>query len=265
MASAAGTSASQTLPRSPWFPFGTGDDASVRLVCLPHAGASASAYRAWGRGLPSSLSACPVQPPGREKRRSELPMTSTEEIVRQLAPEIITMVRPPYAIFGHSTGALCAFEVSREIRRLNGPLPVHLFVAGRRAPSIPMVRTELAGLAADELAAVLRRLGGTPEDVLGNPALLRLLQPLLVADFQVNEVYNYRAEPRLPIPITAFASTRDHFASPDEVAGWQDETGARYTQLVLEGSHFAIFDHAVEVLRQIAIDLASVLDGGARR
>jgi len=128
-------------------------------------------------------------------------------------------------------------------------------VAGRRAPSIPMVRTELAGLQADELAGVLRRLGGTPEDVLENPEMLALLQPLLAADFQVNEVYNYRAERCLPIPITAFASTRDHFAHPDEVAGWQNETDARYTRFVLEGSHFAIFDHAVAVRGQIAVDL----------
>jgi medium-chain acyl-[acyl-carrier-protein] hydrolase len=138
--SAAAASGSQADARSPWFPFGTGDGAPVRLLCLPHAGAGAGVYRAWSRGLPAWITTCPVQPPGREKRRSETPMTSAQELARQLAPVIIKTVRPPYAIFGHSTGALCAFEVSREIRRLDGPLPVHLFVAGRRAPGIPMVR-----------------------------------------------------------------------------------------------------------------------------
>jgi medium-chain acyl-[acyl-carrier-protein] hydrolase len=257
LTSGAGASSAQTQRRSPWFPFGTGAEASVRLLCLPHAGAGASVYRAWGRGLPTSISACPVQPPGREKRHSEPPLTSVREVARQLAPEIIATVRRPYAIFGHSTGALCAFEVSREIRRLGGPLPVHLFVAGRRAPSIPMPRTELVGLSADELAKALRRLGGTPENVLESPAMLQLLQPLLAADFQVNEVYDYRAEPRLPIPVTAFASTTDHFATPDEVACWRDETDSRYTRLVLEGGHFAIFDNAAAVLGQIAVDLES--------
>jgi medium-chain acyl-[acyl-carrier-protein] hydrolase len=253
--SAAAASASQAGPGSPWFPFGTGADASVRLLCLPHAGAGASVYRAWGRGLPSSIAACPVQLPGREKRWSERPMTSVQEIARQLAPVIITAVRPPYALFGHSTGALCAFETSREIRRLDAPLPVHLFVAGRRGPSIPTARTQLADLPVDELSGLLRRLGGTPEHVLQNPDLLSLLQPLLAADFQVNEVYKYRAEPRLPIPITAFASTRDHLARAGDVAGWRDETGAGYAQFVLEGNHFAIFDHAPAVLEQIAVDL----------
>lgn len=255
MTDAAKTSAGQPPAASPWFPFGTGADAQVRLLCLPHAGAGAGVYGAWGRGLPKAIAACAVQPPGRERRRAEPPVTTVAEIARRLAPEIVAMVRPPYAIFGHSMGALCAFEVSREIRRLHGPLPVHLFVAGRRAPSIPMISSELAGLSVDELAVLLRRLGGTPEDILESPEILGLLQPLLAADFAVNEVYRYRAGPRLPIPITAFASTHDQFASLDQVAGWQDETEAGYTQLVLAGNHFAIFDNAPTVLAHIAARL----------
>ncbi|TNH28002.1 thioesterase [Micromonospora orduensis] len=253
--SGAGRSAGRVRPRNQWFPFGTGEDAAVRLLCLPHAGAGAAVYRAWGRDLPATIAACPVQPPGRETRRSEQPLTSAVEIARQLAPEVLRTVRQPYAIFGHSTGALCAFEVVREIRRLDGPLPVHLFVAGRRAPSIPMIRTELAGLPADELAVVLRRLGGTPEEVLAEPVMLELIQPLLVADFHVNEIYSYHPEPRLPVPITAFASTRDHFAAPEQVAGWEQETSDRYAQLVLDGDHFAIFENSPAVLGRIAADL----------
>lgn len=244
-------------PRNPWFPFGTGEGGAVRLLFLPHAGAGAAVYRAWGRGLPATIATCPVQPPGRGTRHTEQPLTSATEIARQLAPEVLRMVRPPYAIFGHSTGALCAFEVVREIRRLNGPLPVHLFVAGRRAPTIPMFRTELAGLATDELAVVLRRMGGTPEEVLADPFMLERIQPLLVADFHVNEIYSYRAEPRLPIPITAFASTRDHFAEPGQVAGWQHETSDRYAQFVLDGDHFAIFENSQAVLGWIAADLGA--------
>jgi medium-chain acyl-[acyl-carrier-protein] hydrolase len=256
MSSQAGTVATPMPSGSPWFPFGTRPDASIRLLCLPHAGAGAGVYRAWSAGLPGWVAACPVQPPGREKRRAEPPVTSAREIARQLAPEIIDRVRQPYALFGHSTGALLAFEVGREVRRLGGALPVHLFVAGRRAPANPMIRTPLAGLPADQLATALRTMGGTPEDVLADPQLLELLQPLLVADFQVNEVYEYRPEPVLALPITAFASTRDHFADPEQVDGWRRETSARFQRLVLDGGHFAIFDHAPAVLGRIADDLA---------
>lgn len=263
MASRAGRSTEPERTRSPWFPFGTAEDAPVRLLCLPHAGAGAALYRTWGRGLPATVAACPVQPPGRGARSAEQPLTSAREVARQLAPEVLRTVRPPYAIFGHSAGALCAFEVVREIRRLGGRLPVHLFVSGRRPPSMPVRRTELVGLSLDELVVVLRRLGGTPEEVLAEPVLLELIQPLLVADFHVNQAYRYRAEPRLPIPITTFASTRDPFAEPAEVAGWQEETSERYAQFVLDGDHFAIFEHAAAAFAGIAVDLEAWHDAGA--
>lgn len=241
---------------SPWLPFGAQSAAQIRLICLPHAGAGASVYRAWAATLPAEIAACPVQPPGRERRRAEPLLHSATDVVRQLAPDIISMICSPYAIFGHSTGALCAFELTREIRRLGGPLPRHLFVAGRRAPQLPMTRTELAGLPITELAAVLRRLGGTPEDVLLDPGILTLIQPLLAADFAVNEAYDYYAEPRLEVPITAFAGRSDPGARPDDMAGWQDQTSARWGMVVLDGGHFAIFDHAAAVHQQIAHDLA---------
>lgn len=241
---------------SRWLPFGANPGAQVRLLCLPHAGAGASVYRAWAATLPAEIAACPVLPPGRERRRAEPLLHSAADVVRQLAPDIISMVRPPYAIFGHSTGALCAFELTREIRRLGGPLPGHLFVAGRRAPQLPMTRTELASLPIAELAAVLRRLGGTPEDVLRNPGILALIQPLLAADFAVNEAYDYYAEPQLEVPITAFAGTSDPGARPDDMAGWQDETAARWSMAVLDGGHFAIFDQAAAVQQRIAQELA---------
>lgn len=242
---------------SSWLPFGGKPDAPVRLVCLPHAGAGASLYRAWAAGLPAGVAACPVQPPGRERRRSEPLLRSAADVVRQLAPDIISIIRPPYAIFGHSTGALCAFELSREIRRLGGPPPAHLFVAGRQAPQLPMTPTELAGLPVAELAAVLRRLGGTPEDVLMNPGILTMIQPLLAADFAVNQTYRYRAERLLGVPITAFAGVSDPGAGPAEMAGWQDETTGPWRMVTLDGGHFAVFDHASAVLKHIADELAA--------
>src|SRR5882757_3527246 len=91
------------LIRSPWFPFGTSPRAGIRLLCLPHAGAGATTYRAWGSGVPRYIGVCPAQPPGREKRRREQPMSTVEAIASRLAQEIAEHVSPPYAIFGHST------------------------------------------------------------------------------------------------------------------------------------------------------------------
>jgi len=102
------------MTKSPWFPFGTRPDAPIRLLTLPHAGAGASVFRAWGQGMPEPVAVCPVQPPGRERRYGEPPFTQVAPLVRELAGEISASVRTPYAILGHSTGALCAYEVVRE-------------------------------------------------------------------------------------------------------------------------------------------------------
>jgi medium-chain acyl-[acyl-carrier-protein] hydrolase len=237
--------------RSPWLPFGTSPDAAVRLLLLPHAGAGATVYRAWAAGMPPAVGACPVQPPGREKRRSEPLLQSVHDVVRLLTPEVFAGIRPPYAIFGHSTGALVAFELVRELRRRGGAEPVHVFVAGRRAPQLAMGRTRLDRLSAAELATVLRDLGGTPDEVIANHDLLRLIQPLLVADFAVNEAYVYQPDEPLAVPITAFAATEDKGAEPEQMSGWGQQTSARFHLHSLAGGHFAVFDQAALIHRLI--------------
>jgi surfactin synthase thioesterase subunit len=246
---------SDPATRSPWLPFGAAPDAAVRLLCLPHAGAGAGVYRAWGRGFPDGVCPCPVQPPGREKRHREPPLISATELARLLAPEVLARVRPPYALFGHSTGALIAFELSRQIRRLGGAAPAHLFVSGRPAPQIAMRRTRLSGLSVTELAEVLRRLGGTPEEVLNDEAILARVRPLLVADFKVNEEYSYQPEDPLALPLTVFAATRDAGTSLEQAAAWEQQTSAGFRLHRLDGDHFAVFGQAREVHEQIAKSL----------
>jgi surfactin synthase thioesterase subunit len=243
------------MTRNPWLPFGVAPDAGIRLLCLPHAGAGATVYRAWGSGFPAHVGVCPVQPPGREKRRREPALSSAREVASQLADEVVKAVRPPYAIFGHSIGAVCAFELARQLRRLGAPEPVQLFVSGRQAPQLPIERTELSGLSLDELAAALRRLGGTPEEVLAQRDVLQLIQPLLVADYAVNETYTYRPEPPLAVPITAFAATQDDGGDHGRMATWKEQTSAPFAIHTVSGGHFAVFDHAAEVISRIADDL----------
>ncbi|MDT3399265.1 AMP-binding protein [Streptomyces sp. B1866] len=236
-------------------PFGTAPDAAVRLLCLPHAGAGAAVYRSWGAGALGGVAVCPVQPPGREKQRREPAPASATEPARLLAPEIIADVRPPYAFLGHSTGALVAFELCRQIRRLGGTAPVHLFVSGRPAPQLSMRRTRLSGLSVTELAEVLRRLGGTPREILENRALLASIHPLLVVDFKANEEYAYRPEAPFGIPLTVFAATRNAGTSLDEAEAWEAQTDGEFRMLTLDGGNCAVFDKAPEVHGHVATSL----------
>lgn len=245
---------------NPWFPLGVASDAKFRLLCLPHAGAGASYFNAWGKGFPPDIKVCPVQAPGRERRNRELPFTRVEPLAAELAQAIAACLVEPFALFGHSTGALCVFETARELRRIGGPRPERLFVSGRRAPQVPMEWHDLAAMDVAELADFLRQLGGTPEVVLDDPETLRFLQPLLAADFSLNEQYAYTPEDPLDLPITAFAGIEDPGAGAAEMSPWELQTAAGFRLHPLDGGHFAVFDRAAEVHRAIAADLV----GGGR-
>jgi medium-chain acyl-[acyl-carrier-protein] hydrolase len=240
------------IAKSPWFPFGIRHQAQVCLLCLPHAGAGASAYRAWAAGMTKQIDAVPVQPPGRETRRRELPFSNVQPLVTALARDLVQSLHTPYAVFGHSTGAISAFELTREMRRMGGPTPLHLFVAGRRAPQIPMGRSNLASLTAGELAELLRRLGGTPEVFLDDHEMLKIIQPLLAADFSVNENYLYISEAPLNVPITAFSADADPYADRKQVSPWSEQTSRSFNMHSLAGGHFAIFEQAPRIHAWIA-------------
>ena len=241
---------------NPWFPLGIDPDARYRLFCLPHAGAGASNFYAWGKGLGPEISACPVQPPGRERRQREQPFTSVAPLAGELARTIAASVAGPFALFGHSTGALVVFETARELRRIRGPRPSWLFVSGRRAPQTPTEWHDVAAMELPEFSDFLRKLGGTPEGLLEDLDTLEYLQPLLAADFSVNERYAYTPEEPLDIPITAFAGVEDSGADVADMAPWELQTTAGFRLHPLEGGHFAVFDRAAEVHRAIGADLA---------
>lgn len=244
---------------SAWFPFGApepADPAGLRLLCLPHAGAGASTYLNWGRGLPAGIAAVPVQLPGREGRMRERPYDRVEPLVRDLAEAVLEQVRPPFAIFGHSLGALVGYELTRRLADLGGPGPVHLFVSGRQAPQHATSGAPMRDLDVPALVTELARLGGTPQAVLDDPDLLALIAPLLRADFAVNETYRFAgsgrpAEP-LAVPITAFAATADPRVTAARMTGWAEHTATGFRLHRLPGGHFAVLQHASFVHARIA-------------
>jgi surfactin synthase thioesterase subunit len=138
-------------------------------------------------------------------------------------------------------------------------MPVHLFVSGRRAPQIPLKRDDLAALSLPELAVFLKQMGGTPDEVLADHDLLAALQPILAADFAVNQDYDYVPEAPLNIPVTAFAGTDDAGADGGLMAPWREQANGDFALCELAGGHFAVFSRRAEVHARIAADLAEYL------
>lgn len=236
---------------SDWLPFRSMSRArpdALPLYCLPHAGGSASAFRPWLDKLPG-MAVQPVQPPGREARFRQPAHQRMEPLVTDLAEVVIANQAAgparPYAVYGHSLGALVAFELLRELRRRGQPAPVHLFVSGCVAPHCPFDDgPPVRDMARPELVATLRRLGGTPEWLLSDPSVLDMITPAIRADFSVKETNTYRPEGPFDVPITGLTSTDDPRASQELMARWGEQTTGEFELHTLVGGHFAVFEQA---------------------
>ncbi len=229
--------------------------ANLRLFCFPFGGGGASFYRAWAKGLPPEVEVCAVQLPGRESRLREEPFTRLTPMVTTLSGIIEAYSDIPFAFFGHSMGAWISFELSRQLRRENKKCPLHLFVSGRRAPQIEDNDPLKHDLPESEFIEKLRTYNGTPELIFQEPELLELFLPTLRADFSILETYQYKEEPPIDCPITAFGGLHDGKARYDELRAWRGQTSNRFRLKMFSGDHFYLKDSRYELLLEIAKDL----------
>jgi medium-chain acyl-[acyl-carrier-protein] hydrolase len=223
-------------------------DASLRLFCFPYAGGSAALFRTWV--LPN-VEVWGVQLPGRGDRFSEPPITNITMILDVLIPDLRSYFDRPYAFFGHSMGALLGFEMARR----SGP--ECLFVSGRRAPQIKNAQ-QLHTLSDEAFLLELRRLNGTPPQVLENAELMALFLPILRADFAVCETYAYQEAAPLGCPIAAFGGTDDRTEPLQLLQGWRSQTTGEFSLQELPGDHFFLQTQQQVLLEEITKRLNAV-------
>ena len=224
----------------------------LTLLCLPYSGASAMVYSRWRRKLPEWLKLQPVELPGRGARFGEPLHTDMRRLALQLAHEQKTTLKAPYALFGHSLGALLACEMAHALRSLGCPEPVALFASGTAAPTM---RADYdRGFAEPktdaELIEQLRTLNGTSEEVLANEELMSLTLPVLRADFQLCGRFEPVQRPLLKCPVHVLGG-KDDRATTEQLIGWRKETHGSFSVDMLAGGHFFIHEHEAKVLRVI--------------
>ncbi|HLO86793.1 MAG TPA: thioesterase domain-containing protein [Nostocaceae cyanobacterium] len=212
--------------------------AELRLFCLPYAGGSAMIYRTWGNYLPSTIEVCPVELPGRGKQIKSSPYDKLEPLVEVLAENIQQYLDKPFAIFGHSLGGLISFEFCRFLRSEFNLRPVHLFVSACKSPQIIRTEKPVWELSYAELVDKMRRLNGTPEEILQNQELLQLFIPIWRADFAILDNYIYTHQPVFNFPISVFGGLKDDI-TVDNLQAWQEHTTSFYLRM-FEGNHFYI-------------------------
>lgn len=232
--------------------------ARLRLICFPYAGGGASVYSSWHRNLPSEVEVCAVQMPGREDRIGESPLTSYDVAVDWLVTELGPWMDKPFALFGHSLGAMLSFEVARRISRDRPRRFTHLFVSGKRAPHLPVYEPPTYSLPDEEFGNELRRLSGTPEEVLQEPELMSVLMPLLRADFRLSQTYTYRYSSPLGVPITAYGGIEDADVSPEQVEAWRELTTAAFRHKIFPGGHFFVVENSAALFAAMVPELEAI-------
>lgn len=227
----------------------------LRLFCYPYAGGGGSIFSRWPTALPNFVEVCPVQLPGRGERLREPAFTSLTPLVHAITQAMQQFLDRPFAFFGHSMGATIAFEVARLLRKQGRAEPVHLFVSGCAAPQVRLPKGSTYTLPDDEFLRELGRLNGTPAILLQEPAIMRILLPSIRADFEVHDTFEYRAEPPLRCPITAFGGSQDLEVTLEHLAAWRAQTETSFSMHVLDGDHFFINTLSESLLRLLSDEL----------
>jgi medium-chain acyl-[acyl-carrier-protein] hydrolase len=238
-------------------------DARLRLFCFPYAGGTAQIYRQWPDYLPTDVEVCAIQLPGRGSRLHQPAFTRLTALVEPLTEAIAQHLDKPFAFFGHSMGALISFEVARRLRASGRREPEALFVSGRRAPHIEEPEPVTYNLPDAELSEELRRLNGTPGEVLEHPELLQLMLPILRADFEVCQTYSYTSEPPLDYPVWTLGGMQDEDVPFEHLEAWRDQTTSQFKLLKFPGDHFFLHSSQSLLLRTISGELRRIAGGAS--
>lgn len=238
-------------------------EAPARLLCLPHAGGSAGTYLRLARSLAPETEVLAVQYPGRQDRRSEPCAESVEALADALFTAVRDRVDASTALFGHSMGAVLAFELARRLERDAGVRCVRLFASGRRAPSA--FRDDSAPAASDAaMLAELRSLGGTDLRILQDEELLTAALPALRADYRAIGRYRAAEDATVDCPITVLVGDTDPRTSPDEARAWARHSTVPCEVLTFPGGHFFLdgnHDAVVDVVTaRLRADRAACAD-----
>ncbi len=211
---------------------------AARLFCFPFAGGGTSSFRPWASLYPAEIEICPVQMPGRESRMTEPPARNLARLAADIAQGLGPALDRPFAFFGHSLGAIVAFEVTRQLRRMGASLPDHLFLSGH-GPAFVETRANPFHLMPDgEFLDAVRKFGGLPDAVLRHRELLEMILPVLKADFELYETHRHVPEAPLNIPISALGGLSDFSVPRRHLEAWSGETTYPLDVRMFPGGHF---------------------------
>jgi surfactin synthase thioesterase subunit len=221
-------------------------EAAVQLICFPHAGGAASFFLPVAAALAPQIDVIAVQYPGRQDRRHEPFIQDIGSLADHIHAALLPSTDRPLAFFGHSMGAVTAFEVAMRLERDHGTGPVRLFVSGRRAPSVR--RNESVHQQTDEgIIAELRTLSGTNAQLLEDDEIVQMILPAIRADYRAIETYRGKEGDSVRCPLSVLLGDDDPHVSPDEARQWDKHTTGVLDYHEFSGGHFYLTEHQAKV------------------
>lgn len=228
-------------------------DAAVRLYCFPHSGGSAGEYVRWSDWLPG-IEVWGLQLPGRGPRLAEEPYLCVDALVEAMVDSVA--FRPPFAFFGHSLGAVVAFETARALRDRGGPKPEALILSAYHAPHLPSTTPEVHRLPDAQLWPIVeRQFGELSPELHDDPDFRQLILAYHRADFEMIETYRYAEGPPLSVPVTVVGGTEDY--PEDMLRAWRRHTTGPFAMQLFTGDHFYLRKQRDALLRFITSILAN--------
>ncbi|MEV6002181.1 alpha/beta fold hydrolase [Streptomyces griseomycini] len=234
------------------------EEQETDLTCfvIHHSGGSAASYAPLAGHLPRTWRVIAVELPGRGAFAGGPACGDMAELVARLAPAVLDNAGDRYAVFGHSLGALVAYELAREAERRGAP-PVWLGASGSAAPHRLRLPERRDLWSRERLVTFLRELGGTPEEMLEIPDVVDYMVDVLRADLRIVDTYEHVDGPPLSIPISVFSGDADPLAAQELLGGWQERTLAPVRFHTWPGGHFYLFDHLESFCKTLVVDVNS--------
>ncbi len=233
----------------------------LKLFCFPYAGGGPAAFRGWAETLKDAgVEVCGIRLPARDIRVDEEPLLSVFDAVAPITLTILRMLDGPYALYGHSLGAILAFETARALRREGASEPEHLLASASQAPQLPWNHPPMRDLECQPfLREIQARYGDIPGAVLNDRELLDLLLPGLRADVHMVETYRYSPEAPLDCPVTVYGGIQDKMVTRQSLDAWREQTTNTFRFHMVPGDHFCL----PAVQRRLIHDLDSAQEGSA--
>lgn len=206
------------------------------VLCFTHAGGNPENYLNWQKISSSSLRFKNFCLPGTGRRFTESYPTGIKELANQVAAEIDSFDLENYYLFGHSMGAVLAFEVAlRVIKPAKG-----LIVSASAAPAnIPSERVmKMTKMTDKEFSKEIVFFNGLDEKIVAGNDFISAFLKRIRKDFDLISRYNYQENKLLSMPLFTIVGDADPHVSPDAMEQWKSVTSGEFKSYIVQGDHF---------------------------